>query len=240
VAPVFHGIQPVVGSNNPRGKTLKEEPMSMVTNAGKVLAAGVLFIVVAGFAGPAWAHHPIVEKDDVKGWADAIELDDLTSSYAVYARIEKSGDVDFHRFDVQGPADLKIGILVPHAKGYEEFFPAFAVIGPGLPPPETALPFPLPEGYGAVVKIGNPGTERPTFFEPFSMTRYYKGVPEFEAHDPALGTYYIAVFHPGGEAGSYCLTFGSGEKWKLSDLPQTIKDVIYIQSGGWIMKRGKK
>ena len=58
----------------------------------------------------------------------------------------------------------------------------------GTSDPEEALPFKLPDGYGAVVvQNKKPGEPRDTFYEPFSAKTYYDG-PEFnqEVTTPGL------------------------------------------------------
>lgn len=73
------------------------------------------------------------------------------------------------------PFAAPLELFVPHEERLRAHRPAWAVVGPGLPAPSgeelAALPFPLPEGRGAVVEL-NRVEPRPAFFESV-MRRFY-------------------------------------------------------------------
>jgi hypothetical protein len=196
------------------------------------LVSGAMMVLVAG---EAWAHRPLLETRDIKGFDDAVVIDDPTGSYAIYGQLQTKGDVDFYRFEVKQPLTADAGMLVPVAPGYREFYPTLALVGPGLPPAD--LPFPLPSGWGAVVVTNAPVDPRPEFFEEFSRTHYFRSPESLRQPLAATGAWYLAVWHPQGEIGSYVLTFGHGEKWgwkAIAELPRAMK---VIKSGEWIIKR---
>jgi len=85
-------------------------------------------------------------------------------------------------------------------------------VGPGLPAPAEKMPFPVPEGYGAVV-VNNtpPGEKRPTFYEPFSGETYYDA-PAFDQQVSTTGTWYIYYWDPYKMGGDYVAILGFQEK----------------------------
>lgn len=195
------------------------------------------FILIVG-AGPVWAHHPIFEKPDTTGFEDALLIPDPSISWAVYANLESSADVDFYRLEVTPEIEFSVNLLTPYAPGYENFNPTFSVVGPGLGTAEPDLPFELPQGYGAVVMKPEPQNDRSTFFEPFSMTKYYRDNRKFKQTGLAPGAYYIVVWDQKGEYGGYVIGFGRAEKWTWKDLAPTIRAVIEVQKGHWMGVRG--
>jgi len=67
------------------------------------------------------------------GLQDAIALAKLTVSYAVYMRLDHSGDVDCVSFTMDGPMKVKASLLVPKRPQFLTYYPVFAIVGSGRP-----------------------------------------------------------------------------------------------------------
>ncbi len=187
----------------------------------------------------AFAHKPLFEDHVSNSLSNAIKIADPQVSYAIYASLTTPTDVHVYALEVSKPMNLHAGLLVPKAPGYEDFYPVYALAGPGLPESKVKLPIELPPGYGAIVISGKPESPRPVFDEPFSRTQYYEGIPDFDRQVSQTGTYYYIVWHPAGETGSFTGVVGEQEKFGLKDLIPVAKAIRVIHSGQWIIKRGK-
>jgi hypothetical protein len=107
---------------------------------------------------------------------------------------------------------------VPVRPRHEKFLPAFAVVGPGLPPTNAKLPFEVPKDQGAVVMENyNPGEPRPTFHEFFGGKSYYRG-PTFDRKLEKAGTYSVYYWDPYAYGGDYVAVLGYKESWGLIDI----------------------
>jgi len=200
----------------------------------------VIFYLVLGFISfSAAAHIPMMEQKDSTGFKDAVKIPKPGVSRAIYANLDSAADVDYYSFELSKPMTGHVSLLVPYLPGYEDFYPLFAVVGPGLPPAEINLPFEVPPNYGAVVQHATGAAPRPTFFEPFSRKNYYRGMEEFKQELVQPGTYYIVVWHPAGEYGAYILGYGDKEWFSLRDWANTFKLLPAIRSDSWVGKRGK-
>ena len=112
--------------------------------------AARLFILLTSACTTAWAHVPYLERSDLDP-RRPFRVADAEQSIAVYGWLETATDVDVFAFSVTDPANLFLELIVPVCPGYEAFLPWYALVGPGLPPPDHDLPVALPPGYGAIV-----------------------------------------------------------------------------------------
>ncbi len=186
-------------------------------------------------AGTALAHVPYLETTDFT-WEKPFRVrGSIAQSIAVYAWLEVADgateDIDVYQFTLRRPTKVFVETLVPVCPAYAEFRPSFAIVGPGLDVPNEALPFELPEGYGAIV-IPNydQGQERPTFYEPFGNKSYYDG-PEFEQVLSTPGTYYVVVWDPAGIGGDYVAVLGDKEIWWPWDIIRALIQTPKIRRG---------
>ncbi len=195
-------------------------------------------LICAAVPAAAHGHQGLYESSDVTGFEDAIVLKKPDVSYAAYMRLDKPGDVDFISFTVDGPMKIKASLLVPRRPEFADYYPVFAVVGPGLARPASEIPFELPEGYGAEVIISEPSDNRPKFYEPFSGTKYYRGFETFERVVDEPGQYYLAVWSPDGEYGDYTVTYGEKESFSPREMIDTYRVVAKVWSGKWGRFRG--
>lgn len=196
-----------------------------------LIALGVVFLLTAP---PVSAHKPVFESAENSGYADAIEIPDPEVSWAVYGYLSSDVDTDYYYFDVKAPIDLYTGILVPEKKVYADFRPSYVIVGPGLPG-SHALPFPIPDGMGAVTGGWSQGAGD-TFYEPFTGISYYRGDRKHTMLT-LPGRYYLVVYDPGHRRGDYVLSVGEKEAFGLRDLPGVIAAVMKIR-GGWVDHSG--
>jgi len=213
-------------------------------NQSRIPTRAALYVLVLGLVcmfswSEAPAHQGILERDDTTGFKDAIELPKPAVSYAVYASLERTGDVDFISFTLTEPQHVKLGILLPYADKFKDYYPVYALVGPGLAAPDEDLPFELPEGYGILTVRSTPVKERPEFLEPFSFTRYYRGIKELELDVKEPGTYYVVVWHPDGEYGDYLVSYGGSESFTFQEFIDTYRVVWEVKTGEWGHRRGR-
>lgn len=178
----------------------------------------------------------------------AVPLRDPTrQSLAVYGYLFASERFDVYTFTVSQSATIPIEILVPTTGGSPAFRPSFAVIARAGPPGSGGLP----EGDGLpsdlerrlrgiteagfdVLVVPDPGAaERPTFFEPFSVERYYRG-GRAEVSVRAGGDYYVLVFVPTDasvRSGPYTLGLGSSESFTAADWAWSSWAIVRIKLG---------
>jgi hypothetical protein len=185
---------------------------------------GLLACVTAGVAG---AHVPYLERTDYSPQAPFV-VEDPPHSIAAYAWLQDGADADVFTMTITNPTPLYVGILVPVAPAYVNFFPKFAIIGPGLPAPSEALPVSLPAGHGAIVMNYAPG-DRETMFEPFGGKFYFVG-PEFDETVSATGTWQVVVWDPQHKRGDYVLAIGKEEGFSGPDMVRAIVNTKIIRA----------
>lgn len=140
-------------------------------------------------------------------------IEDPTFSYGVEGEI--GGDAVF-TIHLPMPRDFAtpMEILVPNRAKYEDFRPAYAVIGEGLPTPTeeeiAALPFEIPEGKGAFVDL-NQDPERFVMFESFGRNVYISSGTV--ALPLRQGDVEVRIWSPDGAEGPFTFAFGLEENF---------------------------
>lgn len=188
-------------------------------------------VLLALCSPPTWSHVPYFEHLD---WSERHPFEvrgDVEQSIAVYSWINFEGDtpaldIDYFRFEIDEPSSIYFELLVPACAGYEDSMPWFALLGPGLPPPNQELPkeIELPRGFGAIVVPGPaPGDPRDTLYEPFGGKRYFIG-PNLLKRVDVPGDYEIVVWDPYELGGDYVGVLGDAEIWGRTDI---IRALIY-------------
>ena len=203
-------------------------------------------------AGPAAAHVPFLEpsrssdapaqqRDPFPG---AITLPDAAVSRAVYGTLALGETFDVYRLSVSHPVSTPVEMLVPKGGRYADFRPSFALVGPGLPGSCVAPAFIrdrlriatnavslVPGAYPQVIVVNDPGlTPRPTFYEPFSFTSYFRGGSTQVELRPGR-VYYLVVYDPSGSTGEYALGVGTAESFTPADWVRSIVAVARLKLG---------
>jgi hypothetical protein len=126
---------------------------------------------------------------------------------------------------------LPIEMLVPHQRALEDHRPAYAVVGPGLPPPteeeRALLPRAVPEGMGVFVERNDVAARR-VIFEGVLRRVYWSSGPVALALD--RGSSEIWIWSPEQSTGSFTLGLGVEEDFggdSVSDLLAHWSDYAY-------------
>ena len=156
---------------------------------------------------PALAHQPFFEEEDFTA-GNPGHIEDPTISTAMYATLETPNDVDYYEFDGSQNQSILLSITIPQITGQENFTPAMALIGPGLPPGDLPKQVIKPQDSG-VLMLPSPANAT-SFFEPFSRTSYWTRQEQY-VKLPANGSYSVAVWDDKGQAGRYVSVIGDRE-----------------------------
>jgi hypothetical protein len=103
---------------------------------------------------------------------------------------------------------ILLSITIPQITGQENFAPAMALIGPGLPPGDLPGQVIRPQDSG--VLILPPPANASSFFEPFSQTSYWTRQEQY-VKLPVSGSYLVAVWDDKGQIGRYVFVIGDRE-----------------------------
>ncbi|HEX2573087.1 MAG TPA: hypothetical protein VH877_26300 [Polyangia bacterium] len=159
------------------------------------LLAGLLLYVA-----PAAAHVPYFTSTENRDAAHALPLPDTRISRVVYA--ELPCDVRAAWVSVLGQAgtSLALQLGIPVLDELMSYRPAVALVGPGLPPAPSGLPFEVPAGQGALLFATNRVETPKRFHEEYSNTDSWV-LLETTQPLPSTGKYYLIVFDPTGPLG---------------------------------------
>jgi hypothetical protein len=182
------------------------------------------------------AHVPYLEHRDSSAQQPFQVRRSITQSIAVYSWLKIDGinlstDIDVYSFTIKNqPLRIYLEVIVPVCDGYyANFTPWFALVGPGLPPPNQTLPFTLPQGYGAIVlEDVPPGQPREQFYEPFGGKSYYQG-PRFDETINISGTYYVYYWDPYQKGGDYVAVLGYKELFPPMDILRALINTPLIR-----------
>ncbi len=192
-------------------------------------AGAILLFVFA----PAVAHVPYFEATDLSADKPFV-VRDIEQSKAVYAHLESPDDLDSYLLLVRKPVHVYVKVIIPYCKSYSDFRPSFALIGPGLPAPDSALPVDLPEGHGAIIRHDPPsGANRPSMFEFFSDQFYFEG-PVLNLNVEQPGDYRVVYWNPQGETGDYVAIIGRREDFSPDDWVQSFTNTAEIRKRNYI------
>jgi len=173
----------------------------------------VLFLLTTW--GTAWAHNPVVIDGGPTDASTAYKIADISASRVAYHHAKPGQPFLWMTFDGKAGQELQFQMGIPKIDRYAGVRPAMALLGPGLPPaPE--LPFPVPEGMGAVI-FATDGQEPTVFNEEFTGTVDW----QFQEVSSTLlrdGKYYMASYLPSGDEGKFWVATGKAEVFGLWDL----------------------
>ena len=174
---------------------------------------GVLMALLFSLpATDALAHQPFFEEDDLTP-ATPLRVADPEVSTALYATLDRPGDVDYFVFDGQAGVRVELGMTIPQIEGQADFAPTIGLIGPGLAEfegeslPDSATRQLAKAGDGLLILEPVSAT---SFYEPFSRTSYWRRQRETVAL-PADGQYTLVVWSPDNAVGRYVLVVGDRE-----------------------------
>jgi hypothetical protein len=167
-----------------------------------IFATALLVLII-----PALAHQPFFEEEEFTA-GNPGHIEDPTISTAMYATLETPTDVDYYEFNGSQNQSVLLSITIPQITGQENFTPAMALIGPGLPPGDLPTQVIKPQDSGVLI-LPSPANAT-SFFEPFSRTSYWTRQEQY-VKLPANGSYSVAVWDDKGQAGRYVSVIGDRE-----------------------------
>ncbi len=175
----------------------------------------LLFVLSIGAPKPVNAETPILESNanggDFGGFEQPQYVPQARYMWFVMGQLQNDSDIDVSTFDYVAGERMKGIIFIPVHDDLRTFFPSVALVGPGLPPPQQPLPFPLPAGMGAVVSHSD---SQRTFFDIFTQINFFQRA-EVEAIAPVSGRYYMVVFGKSVGSARYALDIGIEETYAL-------------------------
>lgn len=188
--------------------------------------------IIAGlFSGPSFAHVPYMEESDFSFQAPFV-VKNIPQSKAFYAWLEGPTDVDHYSIEVNEPTRIYMHMNIPYCAEYGKFSVTYALVGPGLPAPDGALPVNLPNGYGAIIvrdEFSNTN-DRSVMYEPFSARNYWEGA-EYSITVDQPGEYSMIVWHESGSTGDYVAVIGDKEKFGPKDMWLALTNTPGIRRG---------
>ena len=171
----------------------------------------ILFSVLAlGFA-----HKPSF-GDTYTDQELAFEIQDPNISIVLYDEVTCEDPLLWMSFEATAGFDLYVQGGVPEIERLSDYKPTIAIIAPGFPEAEDALPFDIPEGLGVVVL--EPEEEPSDFYEPFTQTSSWIWI-EDTLTLPEDGTGYVVAWNNTDTTGKLWIAVGTVEDF--SDVETT-------------------
>ena len=184
----------------------------------------------------AFAHKLIPTDGSNNDIVSALEIPDPIVSWAMYE--ELSNNVLYYKFDAKKGDKLSASIVIPKLDGLEDFSPSLAFIAPSFTinliselkvlDSTKSFPFPIPDGYDAIVFDYNGKLPSKESYEPFGQITYWER-QEIDLVVPVDGTYYLAVYDSSGDYGKLALAIGYVEDFSAIDF-MTVLPYAWFES----------
>ena len=184
----------------------------------------------------AFAHKLIPTDGSNNDIVSALEIPDPIVSWAMYE--ELSNNVLYYKFDAKKGDKLFSNIVIPKLDGLEDFSPSLVFIAPSFAvnlitelkvlDSTESFPFPIPDGYDAIVFDYDGVLPSKEFYEPFGQITYWER-QEINLVVPVDGTYYLAVYDSSGDYGKLALAIGYVEDFSATDF-MTVLPYAWFES----------
>ena len=184
----------------------------------------------------AFAHKLIPTDGSNNDIVSALEIPDPVVSWAMYE--ELSNNVLYYKFDAKKGDKLFSNIVIPKLDGLEDFSPSLVFIAPSFAvnlitelkvlDSTESFPFPIPDGYDAIVFDYDGVLPSKEFYEPFGQITYWER-QEINLVVPVDGTYYLAVYDSSGNYGKLALAIGYVEDFSAIDF-MTVLPYAWFES----------
>ena len=184
----------------------------------------------------AFAHKLIPTDGSNNDISSALEIPDPIVSWAMYE--ELSNNVLYYKFDAKKGDKLFANIVIPKLDGLEDFSPSLVFIAPSFTvnliaelkvlDSTESFPFPIPDGYDAIVFDYDGVLPSKEFYEPFGQITYWER-QEINLVVPVDGTYYLAVYDSSGDYGKLALAIGYVEDFSATDF-MTVLPYAWFES----------
>jgi hypothetical protein len=170
----------------------------------------------------AWAHRPTLSDGSARDASTALYIADVDLSQVVYHEVMAESPLLWLTFDLNEGQSLYFQLGVPVIDRLQDYRPALALIGPGLP--QADLPFAVPDGLGAQPFTSEQVAEPRRFDEPFSGTSSWILLTE-TVSVPATGRYYLVAYDPAAQSGKLWVALGQREEFAPGDIA-TLADIL--------------
>ena len=184
----------------------------------------------------AFAHKLIPTDGSNNDISSALEIPDPVVSWAMYE--ELNNNVLYYKFDAKKGDKLFANIVIPKLDGLEDFSPSLVFIAPTFTvnliaelkvlDSTESFPFPIPDGYDAIVFDYDGVLPSKEFYEPFGQITYWER-QEINLVVPVDGTYYLAVYDSNGDYGKLALAIGYVEDFSAIDF-MTVLPYAWFES----------
>ena len=184
----------------------------------------------------AFAHKLIPTDGSNNDIVSALEIPDPIVSWAMYE--ELNNNVLYYKLDAKKGDKLSASIVIPKLEGLEDFSPSLAFIAPSFTinliselkvlDSTKSFPFPIPDGYDAIVFDYNGKLPSKESYEPFGQITYWER-QEIDLVVPVDGTYYLAVYDSSGDYGKLALAIGYVEDFSAIDF-MTVLPYAWFES----------
>lgn len=175
-----------------------------------------IFVSMVFFLPSALGHKTIFVDRNTSSYLDAVEINDVRVSNAIYDELPSGKYVRYFKFRLKPDEIIKVDVLVPKLEGYENFN-----VGLVLMTEQVAKTFPrVPVNLISTEEISAvdyESEERIVFYEPFTQTSYYQR-QSFNLTTRNESEYYMAVFDRNAAGGKYVLAIGNDETFGPADL----------------------
>lgn len=184
-------------------------------------------VLLAALLGVTTAHAHQPQAGDGETWV----IDKPKISWALYGGFETGDEVFTVELTYDEPFALPFELMTEHRAKYENFRPAYAIVGPGFPEPSDAdrdfLPRDVPDGAGVFIER-NDDEDRRVYFE--SILRRSFWTSGTIALPLVVGDYEIWIWSPDGDTGDFVFGFGVEEDFSdggFEKIPQNWSDYAY-------------
>ena len=190
----------------------------------KIIPVIFFLCIIVIFSTPASAHKLISTDGSNNDINSALLIPDPVVSWAMYEELNKNAL--YYTFDAKKGDILFASIVIPKLDGLENFTPSLVFIAPSFSidlitelkilDSSKSFPFPIPDGYDAVVFDYNGALPSKEFYEPFGQVTYWER-QEVKTIIPEDGQYFILVLDEKNQSGKYSLAIGTIEDFSGSD-----------------------
>lgn len=187
------------------------------------IAVLILFLTLA--LCPSASAHRLMPNDGSHLDAEtALFLEDVSISQLVLHEVTEDGPEVWLSFMGQEGQEVYLQLGMPVLDRLENYSPAVALLGPGLP--EVKPPFEVPDGLGGLL-FPSKWQEQEHFYEPFTGTESWI-LLEQNVTLPADGQCFVVGYHPDGQPGKLWVSVGRREEFGLLDIlgmPAVVREV---------------